>query len=114
MKSAQMLPFRGSAVENPTTLPASSQTNMPGLEMNQRTCSMVTRVGSVSLFSRTLFRISVMRGMSSSVALRIKPCLPPAIDAGRYHVGGLFAQLLSAQHALGGDASATGARKPHE
>src|SRR5882672_11267970 len=66
-----MLPSRGSAAENPTTLLSSTHTKIPGLSMNQQISSIVTREGSRSLFSRTAARISTMRGMSTLVALRI-------------------------------------------
>src|SRR5262249_42777398 len=36
-QSAKMLPSLGSAAENPTILPSSSQTKMPGLSTNQAT-----------------------------------------------------------------------------
>jgi hypothetical protein len=70
MNNAKMLPSQGSAAEKPAMESFSSQANIPGLLMNQRISSGVTLLGSRNLFSRTKALISVMRGISLSVALR--------------------------------------------
>lgn len=52
--------------------PSSSQTQMPGLSMNQTRWSVVTRFGSDNRFSRTAKRISIRRAMSSRRARRMR------------------------------------------
>src|SRR6266851_2824289 len=70
--NAQIEPSRTLPPENPATSPsASCQTHNARLSMNPAAPTSVTESGSDRRLSRTLSRISKMRGISSSVAGRI-------------------------------------------
>lgn len=68
--NAQIHPSRTSPAENPRIIPPSSHAQISDRSRNAAQSRAVTEVGSASRFSRTEWRMAMMRGMSAARARR--------------------------------------------